>query len=132
MSGRGRGVSGTPFRGSRLSLGPRTNNCPYARPTRLPPSQPGNGRLPDTGSGFWAYTWRRRGREDQTKIRDDLKRINQLIAKLEEEYRKLNEQFKQQTDASFSVDTSVYKVIYSTIKVLTRDIFIIYDTAACY
>ena len=152
MSGRGRGVSGTPFRGSRLPLAPRTNNGPYARPnspTRSwPPSQPGNGRLPDTGNSRSGndrlhHQTRtndgsdqvsgeildevRRGREDQTKIRDDLKRINQLIAKLEEEYRKLNEQFKQQTDASFSVDTSVYKVIYSTIKLLTRDIFIIYD-----
>ena len=156
MSGRGRGVSGTPFRGSRLPLAPRTNTGPYARPngpTRLPPSQPGNGRLPDTGNSrsgndrFHHQTRTntdgsdqvsgptlgeildevRRGREDQTKIRDDLKRINQLIAKLEEEYRKLNEQFKQQTDASFSVDTSVYKVIYSTIKLLTHDIFIIYD-----
>ena len=143
---------GTPFRGSRLPLAPRTNTGPYARPngpTRLPPSQPGNGRLPDTGNSRSGndrlhHQTRtndgsdqvsgptlgevldevRRGREDQTKIRDDLKRINQLIAKLEEEYRKLNEQFKQQTDASFSVDTSVYKVIYSTIKLLTHDVFI--------
>ena len=154
MSGRGRGVSGAPFRGGRLPLAPRTNTGPYARPNgppRLPPNQPGNTRLSDTGNSrssndrFHHQTRTnadgsdrvsgptlreildevRRGRDDQTKIRDDLKRINQLIAKLEEEYRKLNEQFKQQTDASFSVDTSVYKVInyiYSTIKLLTHDI----------
>ena len=38
----------------------------------------------------------RRGRDDQMKVRDDLKLVNQLTAKLEGEYRKLNEQFKQQ------------------------------------
>ena len=53
MSGRGRGVSGTQFRDSQLPLAPRMNTGPYVRPnspTRLPPSQPGNGRLPDSGN----------------------------------------------------------------------------------
>ena len=107
----------------------------------LRPTQPGTGsRLPDIGNSRSGNNRRqhqtssntdgndlvsgptlgevldevRRGRDDQMKVRDDLKRMNQLIAKLEEEYRKLNEQLKQQTDAAFSVETSVYKVIKFT------------------
>ena len=52
----------------------------------------------------------RRGREEQ-KVMDDLKRMAQHIGKLEKEYKKLNAQLKEQADATFTVESSAYKVL---------------------
>ena len=56
-----------------------------------------------------------RGREEQRGITEDVRKVAQLVARLEEEYKKLNDQLKQQEDASFLVESSIYKVTLTSL-----------------
>ena len=46
---------------------------------------------------------------EQKRIRD-LRRMSQLVTRLEENYQKLSDQIKQQEEASFTIESSAYKV----------------------
>lgn len=52
----------------------------------------------------------RRGFEEQKKVKEEIRRMGQEMGKLREEYKKLNELLKSQTDSSFNIESSVYKV----------------------
>lgn len=52
----------------------------------------------------------RRGREERRGIREEIRKVIQQVSKLEEEQKKLMEMVKQQSDASFTIETSLYKV----------------------
>ncbi len=53
----------------------------------------------------------RRVREEQQKGRDGFKKVFGQLAKLDEEFRKLNDHVKKQSDTSFTVESSPYKVL---------------------
>lgn len=51
----------------------------------------------------------RRGREERRNIREEIWKVILQVSKLEEQ-KKLMDMVKQQSDASFTIETSVYKV----------------------
>ncbi len=53
----------------------------------------------------------RRVREEQQKGRDGFKKVFGQLAKLDEEFWKLNDHVKKQSDTSFTVESSPYKVL---------------------
>lgn len=122
-----------PSRPGRLPLTKRNANTPYVR-LRLPSDSSRSGgpnvnrpcNSTSTASGARSNEAQgtneicqklldevRRGREEQRGIRD-VRKVAQLVAKLEE-YKKLNDQLKQQEDASFTVESSIYKVTLTTL-----------------
>ena len=52
----------------------------------------------------------RRGLEEQKKIKDEIRRMGTEVGRIREEYKKLYELVKTQADASFTIESSVYKV----------------------
>ena len=124
LRGSGSGVLRTPS--NRLPLVPRNSSAPYVRPPPRNPSDSshGNGHRPGGGAGnsgrpkeslngdicqklLDEMRW---GREEQKGIREDLRRMSQLVTRLEENYQKLSDQITQQEEASFSIESSAYKV----------------------
>lgn len=117
-------------RPERISMTPRTPNTPYVRPqfptsggTRPPTgpgSQPADGnsqarqQLGDARGTLEMqqkiFDEVRRGREERRSIREEIRKVAQQVSKLEEQQKKLMEMAKQQNDASFTIETSVYKV----------------------
>lgn len=55
----------------------------------------------------------RRGREENRKMSEDIKKMGQMIVRLEDNYKKMRDDNKDQSEAAFSVETSVYKVWYT-------------------
>lgn len=51
-------------------------------------------------------------REEITKISGDIKRMGQKLMKLQDNYAQLRIDFKDQSDASFSIEASTFKVRY--------------------
>lgn len=135
------GLQGPRALSARLPLTPQStqphNQPPYSRPQNLAVSN-------ETGGHTASHTSTsdmvleichellqevRRGREETKRISDDVKRMGQIMGKLEENYRKLRDDLKEQTEATFSVETSVYKVaiILNEITTLTFGTIILQD-----
>ena len=106
----------------RLPLTPRNPNAPYVRPPpRYPTDANAAATRPGGGPGRTSESQNddvsqkildevRRVRDEQKCMREEVRRTSQLVSKLEEEYKKLTDQLKQQEEASFSIESSVYKV----------------------
>lgn len=54
----------------------------------------------------------RLSREEIKRISGDIRKMVQMIGKLEDSYKKLHEEFKAQSEATFSIGNSLYKVKY--------------------
>lgn len=67
-------------------------------------------------------------REEQHKGRDELRKMSEQLGKLDGEFRKLADQVKKWTDTSFTVESSVYKVIYCSCVLITSLIRTFYYT----
>lgn len=57
----------------------------------------------------------RQGRMENKRIGEDVKKMSQIVARLEENYNKIRDNMKEQTEATFSIETSIYKVTIITV-----------------
>ena len=69
----------------------------------------GGGRLPSGDICQKLLDEMKFGREEQKGIREDLRRLSQLVTRLDN-YQRLSGQIQQQEEASFSIESSAYKV----------------------
>lgn len=129
VRGRGRGLPAAPpaFSASRMPLAPASHQPPSTQlgatqmqqsttnqTAQLPYSRPLQDVVPNTDRVLEMFREVlqevRRGREESKIMGSDIMKMGQLINKLEENYTLLRDEMKEQSESSFSVETSMYKV----------------------
>ena len=111
------------FTAGNLPLAPRIPNSPPVRPVRnttpyvRPTESHAAGSAGSSASQDTVIELFRKivdeircGREEYRKMSEDIKGIRQAVNKLEANYRKLWEDWKEQNEASFTIESSPYKV----------------------
>ena len=121
-SGRGsgsRGGAAQSFTATRLPGGaqsdthqPRFNQTPYSRPAQSPNGGGSSGNGNEAIAEMFAKLLQevRQGREEYKKMSADVVRISQTIRKLEENFATLQSKLRDQMEASFTIESSSYKV----------------------